>query len=92
MSGHAQQEPKSLDPYLGSRNLGPFTLYKGRLRGDLTHVYKYLRYMRKRDMAKIFSVVSGDWTRGNRHKMEHSKLCTTSSDGDGALEQAAYRG
>ena len=58
------------------RDLGLFRLEKIRLRGDLMNVYKYLKCGRRRDMANLFSVVCGDRTRSNGHKMEHRKFHT----------------
>uniref|UniRef100_A0A8B9DSV2 Reverse transcriptase domain-containing protein n=1 Tax=Anser cygnoides TaxID=8845 RepID=A0A8B9DSV2_ANSCY len=58
------------------RDLGLFSLEKRRLGGDLINVYKYLRCGIQRDLANLFSVVCGDRTRGNGHKMEHRKFCT----------------
>lgn len=37
-------------------------------------MYKYLRCGGQRDLAKFFSVVCGDSTRSNGHKIEHRKL------------------
>ena len=53
-----------------------FSLEKRRLRGDLIHVYKYLRCRRQRDEARLFSAMHGDRTRGNGHKLKHRKFCT----------------
>ena len=56
--------------------MGLFSPVKRRLRGDPTNVSKYLKCGRQRDMANIFSVVCGDRTRGNGHKLEHRKFHT----------------
>jgi len=47
-----------------------------KLGGDLINVYKYLKCERQRNMPNIFSVVCGDRTRGNGHKLEHRKFHT----------------
>lgn len=42
--------------------------HKRRLKGDLFNTYKYLKH-RCRDGARLFSVVPGDRTRSNAHKL-----------------------
>jgi len=45
-----------------------------KLRGDLINAYKYLKGGHQEDGARFFSVVPGNRTRGNRHKLKHKKF------------------
>ena len=56
------------------RELGLFSLGKISVRGYLISEYKYLMGGCKEDGSRLFSVVSSDRTRGNRHKLKYRKL------------------
>lgn len=55
------------------RELGLYILEK-RIRGDRINVYKCLIGWSKEDKVRVFSEVSSDRTRGNRHKLVYRKL------------------
>jgi len=79
---------KSLEHFFYEERLSDMGLEKRRLRGDLINVHKYLRCGRQRDEARLFSVVYGDRTRGNDHKLKHRKFGTKNKK----IHSAAYGG
>lgn len=56
------------------RELQLFSLEKKRLRGDLIKVYKYLKSECKEDGTGIPSVMLGDGTRSNGHRLKHRRF------------------
>ena len=61
----------------GRTNMGLFRLGKRRLRGDLIHVYKYLKGGRRQMYeARHFSILYSNKMRSNDLKFEHRKFHT----------------
>ena len=56
------------------RELGLFSLQKGRQRGDLTEASNYLKGDYKEGGAGLFSVVADDRTRNNGLKLQQGKF------------------
>jgi len=56
------------------KDLRLFSLEKRRLKADLINAYKYLMGGSQVDVARPFSAVPSNRTRGNEHKLEHRKL------------------
>ncbi|RMC16107.1 hypothetical protein DUI87_08316 [Hirundo rustica rustica] len=56
------------------RELGPFSLEKGRLRGEPISAYKYLGGGCQQDGTRLFSVVPGNRMRSKGQKLKHKKF------------------
>jgi len=56
------------------RELGPFSLEKRRLQGDLTAAFQYLNGAYRRDRDKLFIRACSNRTRGNGFKLKEGRF------------------